>query len=477
MLRDLPPEIQLLITAHLEDGDKFNLIYTCHYFHDLVISQLYTSLPDAMCVSSELVDALVRNPALQKYPRYIKIEAWDGGNESEPESDSEDGEGDLLAQENGNDDDDPTNWMPQVGLFCKHAKEICLAEEDGNWWAKDIRKGYTDAWIALLLTLSPNLTRLEVQFPLYSRGWVQRIVKWAVERRFTASVLDHVEEVFVSARWPDFTNKGEGEEEAVTDWALPFLGLPSLKRFGSDALHEVHYRVDEPVPTSSATQVALSHCAGLQDVKGFIASFPNLQSYRHESGELALPSRRTYRALLGVKHTLKEIWLHIRELKSGRDVGGVEWPSFKEFTELETLHVPIFLLEDFHGPARNVDLFALLPSSLKTLHVTEAVKDTLPSLFLTLLLYITSGRTTMTEVIVATTQADPARDKVRAVMNALKKPHEDLTADEVSDPIYQAAGALEAACTEREIRFEFRPAVLLSLEDSWRAPDPFWETR
>ncbi|KAL5335581.1 hypothetical protein BJX70DRAFT_374890 [Aspergillus crustosus] len=125
--------------------------------------------------------------------------------------------------------------MPQIGLFGKHAREICLNEEDGEWWAKDIKKGKTDAWIALLLALTPNLTRLEIQFPLHSTRWVRRVVDWAIEGRFKTPVLANAEDVFISAHWSQFSNEGEGKDEVVTDWALPFLALPSLKRFGSEA--------------------------------------------------------------------------------------------------------------------------------------------------------------------------------------------------------------------------------------------------
>jgi hypothetical protein len=35
-------------------------------------------------------------------------------------------------------------------LICKNAKEICLAEEDGDSWARDISKGYTGTYIYYL---------------------------------------------------------------------------------------------------------------------------------------------------------------------------------------------------------------------------------------------------------------------------------------------------------------------------------------
>ncbi|KAL3442720.1 hypothetical protein BJX65DRAFT_286185 [Aspergillus insuetus] len=177
MFRELSAEVQFLVAAQLENADKANLIYTCHYH--LVIPQLYENIPDAMYVLTQLVDTLVRNPSLQKYPRYIKIEAWDVGREAEPDLESElegDEDSSTTQDEDGDEGEGDGDLITDVGLFCKHAREICLAEEDGGWCAQHIKKRYEDALIALLPTLALNLTRFEVQFPFYSRGWIQRVV-------------------------------------------------------------------------------------------------------------------------------------------------------------------------------------------------------------------------------------------------------------------------------------------------------------
>jgi hypothetical protein len=62
--------------------------------------------------------------------------------------------------------------------------------------------------------------------------------------------------------------------------------MPTLRRtliiiiiiiINTDALREVKYEIDTPVPASSVTHISVDHCAGLKDVKGFIAKCPNLQ--------------------------------------------------------------------------------------------------------------------------------------------------------------------------------------------------------
>ncbi|KAL4811689.1 hypothetical protein BDW67DRAFT_189435 [Aspergillus spinulosporus] len=212
-------------------------------------------------------------------------------------------------------------------------------------------------------------------------------------------------------------------------------------------VRKAHYNVDEPVPASSATHLALFKSAGLRDDKGFVVKCLNLKSYRHGSGALFLLSLQTYHALLGVKGSLEEIWHSIRQLKPSRDVAAVKWPSLTEFVVLDTLHIPIFLLEDLHKAARDVDLSRLLPSSLNTLRVIDAVQSTCPSLFLSLLNYMKSGPTQITEFIVATTHVGPARDAVRTIIKACKQ-QPNLTADEISHPTLKVVAKLVAASNE-----------------------------
>ncbi|KAL2822462.1 hypothetical protein BJX63DRAFT_427029 [Aspergillus granulosus] len=117
-----------------------------------------------------------------------------------------------------------------VGLLCRLAKAACPFEDEARAWCRHLRNKNPDAWLALLLTLTPNLFRLEVQFPK-SAYWVQRIVEWAAQAQPIAlSALQRVQEVYVSARWFEF----QDENQLVTQWTLMFLGLSSLRRITMD---------------------------------------------------------------------------------------------------------------------------------------------------------------------------------------------------------------------------------------------------
>jgi hypothetical protein len=87
-----------------------------------------------------------------------------------------------------------------------------------------------------------------------------------------------------------------------------------------------------------------------------------------------------YEALLQAKETLREIWLDICLQNLAREPAGLKWPTFTNFTALEVLHIPIFLLEDFTGEPRTIRLTELLPRTLETMHIFDAAYDTLPNL-------------------------------------------------------------------------------------------------
>ncbi|CEN60455.1 hypothetical protein ASPCAL02893 [Aspergillus calidoustus] len=259
--QDLPPEIQILVARELDRADKVNLVYTCRYFYELVIPQLYEALPDATRYSKRLVDSLVRNPALRNYPHEEK---GDDGDSSDANGDIKD-----VGTDKAKGDDDPATWLYNVPLQTQYAKEICISERDGNTLSCAIWKN-EDGAHALFLTLVPSLVRLDLQFPKHGR-LTDMVINWARQGRFAAPVLQNLQEVFVSSEWCKFQK--EGADEIITDWALTFLWLPSLRRFKTDAFRDVVYECCMPDRRSSVTHIEISKCPGFKDVKGFMQLF------------------------------------------------------------------------------------------------------------------------------------------------------------------------------------------------------------
>ncbi|KAL2849352.1 hypothetical protein BJX68DRAFT_267204 [Aspergillus pseudodeflectus] len=482
MFQDLPPEIQILVTRELDTTDQVNLVYTSRYFYELLIPQLYEALPDATQYCKRLVDSLVRNPALRNYPRCIRLEACHvrgPDEEKEDDGDSSDANDDIkdIRTDKANEDDHPATWLYNLPLQTQYAKEVCISEGDGNILSSAIWKN-DDGAHALLLTLVPGLVRLDLQFPRHGR-LTDMVVTWATQGRFAVPVLQNLHEVFVSSEWGKFQE--DGADEIITDWALTFLWLPSLRRFKTDALRDVVYECRVPDRRSSVTHIEISKCLGLEDVKGFIAAFPNLQSYRHSyvttKWNKPLSSRRMYQALLQAKETLREIWLDICVQNFVREPAGLKWPTFTNFTALEVLHIPIFLLEDLTGEPQTINLTQFLPRTLKTMHIFDATYITLPNLLPSLLEYITSPHSqNLTELIIATTPHYVEGSFFIIMDDSIKKGLTD--GPSISDELSRRLKELEYACHARCVTFDFQVLDGSSkLAAAWEFEDPFDKSR
>ncbi|KAL5334639.1 hypothetical protein BJX70DRAFT_350237 [Aspergillus crustosus] len=488
MFQQLPPEIQLLVAQQLDcTSATAALALTSHHFHDLATPILYKNLENTYTHDIlRLVDTLARNPSLRGFPRSLKLEAWDP-------VPLETGEDALTRVPVDPEEEEQDYWAYRIGLLCRLAKAACPSqnenEEEGDAWARDIRLENVDAWLALLLTLMPNLVRFEVQFPMTGR-WVQRVVEWAVHGQVSA--LQSVQEVYVSARWFEF----QGEIQNVTQWTLMFMGLPSVCRIATDGLSgdEVEDKTETTTAIkspSSVTHITIDHCKGVRNLDKLIRNCPKLHSYRHHyapqsSRKHILNPRGFYPALLIARCTLKELWLDIFPTYVIDSDDGVHWPSFSDFTVLELLHVPHFLLGQYpKNPPTNIR--GTLPSSLKTLHITEVDKVTLAPILKSLLDCISDAPANVhfDELIIATMGALTRRDAIMAAVEmdsdsrrpGLKlKLALALTAAERSAPAIRHAAELYSLCCQRGTRFGVHKGQSKYLE-RWETVDPFEETR
>ncbi|BCS25707.1 uncharacterized protein APUU_50418A [Aspergillus puulaauensis] len=454
----LPTEIQLLIIQQLDHENLSNLALTSHCFCTLATPLLYQNLDNSIHNLDRVVDTLGRNPSLREYPRSLRIEAWDPNPARE-------GEIELIDPE----EEDADYWGYRTGLLCRLAKAASPSKEEGVSWARDIRAEDSDAWIALLLMFTPRLTRLSVQFPEAGR-WVQRVIEWTLRRQFADELpLQHVQDVYISARWFEF----QGDNERVTQWTLMFLGLPALRRIATDGLSGD----DEETAitcSSSVTHIAIDCCKGLQHLDRLVANCPKLESYRHwyhpqSSCRHILDPRDFYPALLRTRDTLKELWLDIFPGFVIENEYGVHWPSFRDFTVLELLHVPIFLLGDYKDNPANLE--PIFPSSLKSLHVTQVDKWTLSSLLKSLLDYIPTTPSQFRELIIANMTIPTFRSATMAAVEMHTRTP-DLTPAERAAPVIRYASELPDLCRQRNIRFGIYGDQDQSLE-CWTLPDPF----
>ncbi|KAL2793239.1 hypothetical protein BJX66DRAFT_231189 [Aspergillus keveii] len=268
-------------------------------------------------------------------------------------------------------------------------------------WERDLKKENPDAWIALLLTLLPNLRRLEIQFPDRST-YVPQVILRAAAGQFRIAVLQRLEEVVVSAAFEPYG--------LVTSLVLPFFGLSALRSVFTDALFDGESGV--AIGSSPIKHLSIGACrGGLESLSELIRNCPNLESYQHgyfPFNGWAPPSINPliYPAVLQAKETLKRLWLDIELLPEMEEP---IWPSFIEFKALQFLHAPHGLLGKFYrsgifAQAPVPDLASTLPVSLKELHITKIHgAGAINVVAEALMNYILSKTVHITDIVVFTT--------------------------------------------------------------------------
>ncbi|CEN60505.1 hypothetical protein ASPCAL02942 [Aspergillus calidoustus] len=470
MLQLLPSEVQLLIAQHLGTADKAALVLTSHHFYSLVIPSLYENIENTYDQGlMRLVDTLARNPSLRAFPRSLTLEAWD--------TPSTDNPADVWIDPHEEELDFPGY---RLGLLCRLAKAACPVENEAVTWCRHLRNSNADALLALILTLVPNLFRLEVQFPK-SVGWVQRVIEWAVAQAqpiASLGALQRLKEVYVSAQWLEFQDKNQD----VTRWTLMFLGLPSLRRITTDGLFHDEDETMYKSTSSSVTQIRLDYSIGVYDLDRLIRHCPNLESYRHHYSVRSrrrhfLNPRELYPGFLLASHSLKELWLDIFPTFIIKSDSGVHWQTFKTFPLLELLHVPYFLLGQYKADTL-ADLAAMLPSSLKKLHVTEIDKTTLESVLRSCLEYVLVAPAQLSQLIIATMSTLADRDGIMtAVEMDTNRRIPDLTPAERAAPAIKYATELSTRCSPLGIRFGIYEPQRSNVLAPWAPFDPFEEAR
>jgi hypothetical protein len=381
-LQEVPAEIHFLILHHLKPRDKLRLLRASRFFYDLFLPLTYEDLNPRW--TQNLVETLVRKPSLCAYPRSLRLHAWRapiprgaGEEEGEAGRSSRNIDIDLIVR----------RWDPSLVLA--KAREASLSDEEASQWEEDIKWENADAWTGLLLTLLPNLVRLYVQFPQHS-VYVPRVIQNAASGQYTSiPVLQNIQEVAVSAAF-------EPDGESVPSLVSPFYGLPRLRWLTTDALFDGETHNHTPTRTSPITHLSIGwNRGGLERLDDLVKNCPDIESFRYGYFPYSWcdPSLNhyIYPALLQRRQSLKKLWL---DINSRRDAGALSttWPSFSEFSALELLHVPHYLLGQFDHDAPETETIRSLPDhlppSLEALHVTEVGTSAVNALFPSLAEYV-----------------------------------------------------------------------------------------
>ncbi|KAL4864274.1 hypothetical protein BDV12DRAFT_201233 [Aspergillus spectabilis] len=447
LFEDLPVEIQLQVIDQLDRRDKLKLLRTSRYFYNLLQPQIYEHLYDIRN-TPRLVDILVRRPSLCTHPRSLRLSAWDT-----PQT--------WAVDDNRNIDLDLLLMRYDISPVCIKAWEASFSEKEATAWERELKKMNPDAWIALLLTLLPNLFRLEIQFPDRST-YVLKVILRAAAGQFTMPVLQQLEQVSVSVGFEPYG--------LMTSFALPFFGLPGLRWLFTDSLSDGETGV--VIGSSPVTHLAIGNCRGLQSLDELVKNCPQLESYRHGYFPYSTCdpdlNHLIYPALLNARHTLRKLWLDINRPREGSPV----WPSFTEFTTLQLLQAPYFLLGDFDPDSTDTDapdcLPKILPPTLETFHATGVDIPVISRLFPCLINYVQSPRVNLTNLTIALTTLSINL----ATIDTRAPGHSVRPGQILSNPVIDLATRLNGACCKTHVNLAVHEKRSRSLME-WAFEEPF----
>ncbi|KAB8258560.1 hypothetical protein BDV32DRAFT_151190 [Aspergillus pseudonomiae] len=417
-LSEVTPEVILEICKHLETPkDRLNLVCCSRFFHDLCLPLLYQRLWTGgkdLAPIARVVRTLIKKPALAARVHTLHLFDWEtyigynfaesdealnafkedramereqaDTNEEANEGDADDQDG---IEENRDDDDNASDngsiYLKRFdyGPLREQAKLVTRSEDETDYWMDEITIGNADAWVALLLTLLPNLQRLEIEFP-YGSLWVRWVLKWAIAGRLDSiPAFKSLSEVYVD--WDSENVK------ACCRNIMPFFLLPSMRRLYASKLFDRLGMFEEAwVDRDDLTQVAqfspvthieIDESDGQWGMWKVVGICKNLQSFKYNhSGCVEFDPVTFHEELFPLRETLQTIWLGIQESSHGNCMEvshhcNNPLPSFKDFTSLKTLrlrakNLPGLNLKSGRNHA-SMTFAEALPSSLETLQIAD----------------------------------------------------------------------------------------------------------
>ncbi|RHZ56789.1 hypothetical protein CDV55_101973 [Aspergillus turcosus] len=370
----LPVEIILTIVNYVSDTkDRLRLLRVCRRWRDLFFHIAYSRVDIDGSLFEPLTKVAVAHPRIGAAIRDLSVISWDS-----------------YTHAHDMDDSLPEAVEELVG-------QISESPEEQRDWTQDLLGRNEDAWLALLLTLVPNMAVFS-GFYCGDAPRVTRVVARAAHKEppFDARpALQRLETLHMTC---------DDLKTVYPHWQfLPFFHLPSLKDVNLDAVKEARewHRLDHPAVSSASgtapveSLVLENHCNGRKGMAELITSCANLKQfkYQHDHQEIWGQSyvdfqpRKFYRALLTQKHSLEVLHLSdtgdvagagADDLSDDEEDDGPEaydrwFGSLAEFNQLQDLRIRVQNLLNYHHRDKDESavLKDILPRSLRSLHVTE----------------------------------------------------------------------------------------------------------
>ncbi|CAG7944066.1 unnamed protein product [Penicillium nalgiovense] len=354
MFLDLPEETLCLIAENLHhQGDRHSLVLSCRRLYTVLLPTLYSQVilgdvsNHTIGQVNQLFNAIARRPQLASAVRSLRLESWD----------TEDDAGDINCE-----------FEYDAGLIGGLVAGTCWSTQPYD----QLRRGNTDAWLALLIPQLKGLRRISICYP-HGSEYVERMFVKASKEDVTA--FPRLVEAF--AEWYDT------EDSIPATCMEPFFKFPAMRRIGGSSMVDSGREEGQPriTPFSGVTDIDLEMTNTECGFGVWIESCKALKTFRlNVGGEMIsdgpdLVTDPLRESISLHKASLEAFWL-CGESYQEDDIGWMG--SFTDFNVMKYLHISISMLaklDDNLEPTR--DLVALLPPSLETLYLCHCHNELL----------------------------------------------------------------------------------------------------
>ncbi|KAL2810733.1 hypothetical protein BJX63DRAFT_303885 [Aspergillus granulosus] len=206
MLSTIPREIVLLVTNHLDNHkDILNLASCTQDFHALLLPRAFTSIvlaDESFYQLTRLTHTLAQSPKCAQAVRVLRFDP-------------------NLPTAPGIPEGGRVKYNQEV--IVPLLKTLTSSRKDVAEWEKDLKQEENmDAWIAILLSLVPNLEELAMTF-FWPSLYVRRLLAKNTKPGTNSTFLPRLKKI--RARWWDTENG------LRSSYIFPFFRLPSLRTF------------------------------------------------------------------------------------------------------------------------------------------------------------------------------------------------------------------------------------------------------
>ena len=349
--------------------DRWNLIFVCRRFYDVFMPLVYGKVAlNNWRDMKYFFHALAQHPVLASSVRELDLSGW----QTEAVSDDE---RKIIENE-----------AFLKGLVTASSHSI----EEAMQWKKSLKKGYGDAWIALMFPLLTHIRQLQL-----AHANRTPFMDLTMQRAVNGEKPFHNRPAFQCLRQVSFYRRDRIDcvdpQEQSGDTMPPSAALlisifhfPSMRAIDADAVIDpssITGDVNRPTGFSSVTEINLRASCGNQGMEALVASCAGLKSFKYQHSDSHIHSHgyqptAFYRSLARSRETLQTLWLdhygnHYPFTAASLNQNCDEWfGSLSDFTALRDLRIRLPNLLDIRYQSEpTTALVRCLPQSLEILYI------------------------------------------------------------------------------------------------------------